>query len=318
MSGLKVPFALDETRVLVDPSQAEKGRVYLCPGCGDPVIFKKGAVKVPHFSHRAGTGCTQESIIHKTAKRLVQQMVTNWRSGYGPVPKVLRQCENWVHKFSQPLPDKVTSAELEYRLPGGRVVDVALMSGSQPVAGVEIRVSHAVDEIKAADIPIPFIELKGIDILAKPDLWVPIVDQFRATKCPVCAEQFEQFKKVTSRIAKENGITLPTEFFRYSVHDCYRCRKPMISYWWPGKVPPKKVGNTVRPSAIQFQKTRFNPFGIWLNTCPNCQAPQSSDCFGNSTSSPFYCLGDNPDALVSFEEDLKWIANWISSEHFTP
>ena len=73
MLELKVPFALDGTQVLLSPEVAEKGREYFCPACGDIVILKKGEIKVAHFAHKVSDTCSQETIVHKTAKQLVQR-----------------------------------------------------------------------------------------------------------------------------------------------------------------------------------------------------------------------------------------------------
>jgi competence CoiA-like predicted nuclease len=69
---LLVPVALDNNRSLIKPESAEKGNNYFCPACGEPVILKKGDVRVPHFAHKISETCNQETIIHKTAKLLIQ------------------------------------------------------------------------------------------------------------------------------------------------------------------------------------------------------------------------------------------------------
>ena len=36
------------------PCNAVKGLKYTCPGCGEPVIVRKGDVRIHHFAHKSG------------------------------------------------------------------------------------------------------------------------------------------------------------------------------------------------------------------------------------------------------------------------
>lgn len=53
---------------------AQKGQLYTCPSCGDTVIFKKGALVVPHYAHKPGSICslsTGESYRHLEMKEQI-------------------------------------------------------------------------------------------------------------------------------------------------------------------------------------------------------------------------------------------------------
>ncbi|MGL5962571.1 MAG: competence protein CoiA family protein [Cetobacterium sp.] len=41
----------DELSVFAKDAVKGVGCVYICPSCGDKVVLKKGAIKIPHFSH---------------------------------------------------------------------------------------------------------------------------------------------------------------------------------------------------------------------------------------------------------------------------
>ena len=62
---------------LYDPQSAEKGKSYFCPACQDTVILRKGKIKTAHFAHET---CNQETIIHKTAKQLIVDVISDWKS----------------------------------------------------------------------------------------------------------------------------------------------------------------------------------------------------------------------------------------------
>ena len=61
------------TKKYVLPCNASKNKTYICIECRKDLIFKKGIIKRPHFSHKANSDCTYydslyESQIHKDAK----------------------------------------------------------------------------------------------------------------------------------------------------------------------------------------------------------------------------------------------------------
>ena len=104
---LRVPFAFDGEKRLYDPQSAEKGKSYFCPACQDTVILRKGKIKTAHFAHKASETCNQETIIHKTAKQLIVDVISDWKSGKIEAPVLKRTCEICRQFKDQPLPDKV-------------------------------------------------------------------------------------------------------------------------------------------------------------------------------------------------------------------
>ena len=73
MTELRIPFAIDDSGQLCSPVGSEKGKQYFCPVCGEPVIPRHGQKRVAHFAHKASGTCTPETIVHKTAKLLIQK-----------------------------------------------------------------------------------------------------------------------------------------------------------------------------------------------------------------------------------------------------
>ena len=65
------------------PKIADKQNSYKCPECNNDVIFKKGKIKQPHFSHKkSNKPCTyydrpSETQIHKNAKMLMKTLLDN-------------------------------------------------------------------------------------------------------------------------------------------------------------------------------------------------------------------------------------------------
>jgi len=68
MSNLKIPFAFDIKHNLIRADQAEKSRQYLCPGCEELVILRKGEIKAAHYTHKESDVCTHISLIESGSK----------------------------------------------------------------------------------------------------------------------------------------------------------------------------------------------------------------------------------------------------------
>ncbi len=65
---------VDATRVYA--SDAEKGQVYSCPGCGAALILRKGRIRIHHFAHPPPASCAWESgetLAHLEAKLALKQ-----------------------------------------------------------------------------------------------------------------------------------------------------------------------------------------------------------------------------------------------------
>ncbi len=117
MGSIKIPLAIDDLGILTKIDDATRGTDYYCLACNMPVIVRKGDIKIHHFAHKASDFCSQETVIHKTAKMLFQKLVSNWKNGLAQAPKINRKCQICHSIIQQPLPDKVQSAKLEVPLP---------------------------------------------------------------------------------------------------------------------------------------------------------------------------------------------------------
>lgn len=131
-----------------------------CPECGEPVILRLGEVRAYHVAHRPGSTCgltAPETAIHFNTKMHVArqldgahrvELVTDCRADH-PRP-VLAQA--W---------DRI---EVERRLACGLRPDVSFWRGGQMIAGIEVYVSHAVEEMKGKRLEglgVPWVEIPG-------------------------------------------------------------------------------------------------------------------------------------------------------------
>lgn len=308
--SLKIPLAHDETGCLVSVEFAIPGRQYFCPACGTLLILRRGTIKVPHFAHKPSDVCNQETIVHKTAKLIVQQAIADWKAEKTPAPVIQRACQVCHSLVAQPLPDKVETAVLEYHLSDGFIADVALLVQDKPEAVIEILVTHAVDEIKATNISVPFIELDGYAVLDSPTTWTPITDHFRSLTCPKCVQNFKRFQTKTSQIAKRMNLELPTDYYRYAPCSCWRCKKDILVFTWPGRqlhemTPPRYQPV---PKTIRFEYSKTVRGKYWANVCPHCQAIQGDWFLFAEPEGPFFGLDCEENTVDAFNRDLMTLA----------
>ena len=309
---LRVPFAVDGAKRLYSPEMAEKGKHYFCPACQDTVILRKGKIKTAHFAHKASETCNQETILHKTAKQRIVEVISDWKVGKIDPPILKRVCEICRKSIDQSLPDKVERAVMEYRMSDGFIVDVALMVENKPAAAIEIRVTHAVGESKAELLSVPFIELEGKTVIENPTIFEPIHDQFLPFTCRACKQAKTRFHVKVNEIAKQTGIKLPDRYYRYGFCECWRCKREIIVYAWPKASEWDNSAPKMKPIPQTIQYRYSNTVGgkYWVNTCPRCKSIQGDFFLFFGSDGPFFgthCKGNSQDA---YNRDMENIINY--------
>ena len=173
--GPRMVYAMragDETRVLVHVSEAPRGlHDLVCPDCGGRVVANKGDIRRPHYSHYRRDECAHvgETAIHLLAKSLIvpgadklflPPVTFEWEGR-----TIEHQDAAWagfdrvdVEKWEDGVrPDLIGIRD---RIRGGASDAVRLI--------IEIRVTHAVDREKRAELrrrqeSVIEIDLSGVD-----------------------------------------------------------------------------------------------------------------------------------------------------------
>lgn len=296
-----VPIGYDSSGALVRPEDARRGEAYRCPGCGAPVVLRRGERRRPHFAHRGGEGCSAESVLHRTAKELVIELISNWKGADGPRPSVSRPCPSpgCDGGIVQDLPDDVTHALPEVRLGDGSIADVVLYRGESPAVAVEIVVTHRVSDAKARRLRLPWMELLADDLLDRPYWWVVVQDGLNPFECPSCQRQDRARSSTVAeiagrarRVAEQSAVYLPpSPPYRFVPHTCWRCAESMVVYLWPGGGGHSRVRPPAPiPSSLELRATDWGG-DHWANCCPSCSAVQGDH----------YLLRDNTDYAVVHE-----------------
>lgn len=270
---------------MVRPLDADPHTAYTCPGCDAPLLLRRSTVRRSHFAHRGGDGCSTESVLHRAAKELVVRVITEWKREDGPRPSVSRPCPRWSCDGGvvQDLPDDITHASAEVRMPDGSIADVMLYRGREPAAVVEIVATHAVDSEKALRMRIPWVELDAEELIDRPYWWIAVQDGLRPFSCPRCrargAVVRDEVAEIHARaraVAERAGLELPpSPPYLSAPHRCWRCTAEMVVHLWPGggghsqRRPPDPLPSTVRLCATEGYGAEY-----WANGCPVCYAVQ--------------------------------------------
>jgi len=144
--GEALVWALGPLGRMVSVDEAERGRACGClcpaPGCGAPVLARKGERNRWHFAHEDGSVCdaAPESALHRLAKEIVA-------SGSLRLPSYLARGRILIPEGDW----EVVSAELEAPLGSRRIDALTNVEGAAGRLAVEIRVSHAVDGEKGGE-----------------------------------------------------------------------------------------------------------------------------------------------------------------------
>lgn len=315
MGDIKVPLAIDDLGKLTRIDDATRGINYYCPACNMPLIVRKGDIKIHHFAHKASDFCSQETVIHKTAKLLIQKLVSDWKNGLTQAPKINRKCQICRSTIQQPLPDKVQSAKLEVPLKNGSIVDVALLGSEEILAGIEVRVTHEVNSIKSESLPIPFIEIDGYSFVENPNEINVLVDKFNPITCKGCKEKVTNYISRAKELAKQSNIDLPISFYRFGISKCWKCNKRILVFTWPNHSsfsitePTKKP----KPRTIQWRYSNTVRSTYWANCCPFCNRIQGDFFLYDDYGGPFYGFNVGEDNKIDFYNDMLLIAHLRNS-----
>lgn len=138
----KLPFGLRDG-VLLSPSDVERGAACgcVCPGCGEPLLAKKGEKVVHHFAHAAGVECARgvETALHLAAKEAIAKAKRLWLP-----PVSLSYGAAWV--IAPGGDTEVDEVRTEVRMEGMIPDIVAVRHGHEFL--IEVAVTHFVDEAK--------------------------------------------------------------------------------------------------------------------------------------------------------------------------
>ena len=175
--GFRVPFGLKEGRVWA-PSEVPKGKACgcICPGCHAPLSAKaqESRRKRPHFAHLTDAGCQtgRETGIHLRAKQLIAErqelVIPAWIGDLVDMPNPPHARDNegklhWGRQIDRPT-RRVGLHDIEVERSFGTYQPDVYAHDESGELLVEIRVTHAVDDRKAARVQAQGRRMVEIDL----------------------------------------------------------------------------------------------------------------------------------------------------------
>ncbi|MBD1876980.1 hypothetical protein H6F75_26195 [Nodosilinea sp. FACHB-131] len=202
---------------LVHIADAKQDISYVCPACHQAFVQRRGSRKRPHFAHKIlSPNCTPETALHYGFKTLLFEKIQSCLSDGKALP-IKWDCPKCAGFHEGNLLKKSVSVALEHSL-GERQPDIALFSEQQqPVAAIEVVVTHAPDEeaIRYYDrrnIAVVVIKLNSDQDIQQLEADVLKPDSISVCpnpKCPMCE----------SHMPKKRLLIIDG--------DCWNCRAPM-------------------------------------------------------------------------------------------
>ena len=185
------------------PITALKEDSYMCPDCKKDVIFKKGKINKPHFSHKATHPCTyyrapSHEQIHTNAQYLLKDILEK-----NNILNIKRNCsnisgnrnfqcyENNIYKIEKL--SKKLSVKIEHRFQCNnnlQIADIAVVDENDEIKYIfEIYYTHKTKNNKR---PEPWFEINANDLISNNDILNLSneinIDCIREEKCQKCIE----------------------------------------------------------------------------------------------------------------------------------
>jgi predicted RNA-binding Zn-ribbon protein involved in translation (DUF1610 family) len=166
--GVALAFARDRAGRMVaaaalDAATRRSRAPFTCPGCGDELVARLGAVRARHFAHRPGSDCpltAPETALHFNAKARLLELCALAFAGERAV-RVRTRCGACRRPVVRDLATAGDAAAGEAAV-AGRRADVLVTRRGAPALAIEVQVTHAVEPEKAAALGalgVPVVEL---------------------------------------------------------------------------------------------------------------------------------------------------------------
>jgi hypothetical protein len=303
MRELRVPFGILENGPMVAAKNAARGTQYTCPGCGAVLVLKDGPSGnvTKHFSHAATGACSQESIYHAIAKRLLIYAIETNAAGTGETIKVHGKCCECGGPYVVGLPPGTFTGATDEERVGRYSCDVAGFDGAKVRLALEVLHTHATTQVKISALPFPMIELVAEDVLADPFDWRPVRDTMQARRCDACksirvACRSLGMPEESYSTSKANADRVP---YIAAMTTCYResCRVEIPVFWWRGVPFCQHQPPSPKPRTIKRRQSQQWGGSYWANTCDHCGALQGDNHVFLFSTAPLAGLPLNNDNL---------------------
>ena len=128
----------------------------------------------------------------------------------------------------------------------------------------------------------------------------------------------EEFVASTQAIAKELGIQLPTSYYRYAPSKCWKCKKDIILYTYPGC--NQGIGSVAPDPTHEPIPSTLKKLFLWnnwqyANVCPHCETLQGNFYIYDEPEGVFFGMGDIVDSQAAYDSDMAHIVEYCDRDH---
>lgn len=282
MEIFKVPYGRSNEDVLIPVSDAIRGERYRCPSCDLLLVLRDGQERVKHFSHPPNSECSEESIIHITAKELIAQAISNNASGSGKGIRLRNGCFGCGSEFYTVLPNQIfDEAKIEMKIQSF-ICDVVAIKDGAPKLAIEIYATHEIDYKKANELKPHWIELRAEDVIDDPYEWKPTKHKLKSCYCHDCKERFKHIVETCRKWGVDENDYIPIGMkgnanYIAATETCFKCKERIPVFWWKGVPFCEKEPPIPRPKTIIYKYSKQFGGSYWANTCPNCKVIQGDN-----------------------------------------
>lgn len=292
MNGFSVPFGVNETGQLVSAAHASKEDAYHCPSCATVLVFKAGEQRAKHFAHKTVANCSPEAAVHKIAKRLVVEAINHHSSQPVLIDDACDRCQGDI---TSAVPASTFASAAEEQAVGPFICDVLAQQTNGKQLAIEIKNTHAVDERKAKELAVPWLELEAEAVLNNPNHWQPIQRNTRANYCQSCKPRAKAIYGLAKQAKIDPRIftpakSKPKKSYVADTETCYRCKKDTLVYWWAGVPFCETEPPEPRPANIEYRYSKQYGGKYWACVCQHCNALQGDNFLHLFPNGPFFAL----------------------------
>lgn len=318
MESLKVPYGLDHQGKLVVADNALKSDIYKCPSCNAELVLRSGEIRTKHFSHSTSANCGLESILHITAKRLIESAINENAFGTSVI-HLKSNCENCCEDFILDIPIKTFTGSKQEVKVSEYICDVVGYRNDQIAIAIEILNTHKVDQKKAENLPVYWVELKAEDVLINPNQWSPVQSHLKSAYCRSCKDRFKHIYNVcdSNKIDRSlYSVIKKTEINHYIAETeiCFKCKEETPVFWWKGVPFCQTEPPFPRPHSVQYCNSKQYGGSYWANTCVNCNVIQGDNFLYLFDNAPFKSM---PMAtIIKQKETVKIVTGKTATSEF--
>ena len=192
MTTLLIPYGLDDDDRIVHVDTVPRGKACgaRCAGCAAALVARKGDKNIHHFAHLSTNGHGCEGWLHKTAKRILSQRITDAIAGGSTIP-ICWTCPISDHKVDLLGKRILNGIRVEQHLPTWNIKpDITLMAGDTAKGLIEVVDTHPPEQA-VIDAGLPVLEVHvskpaDLDILAEGIIPVEVIHNY---PCPDSCEK---------------------------------------------------------------------------------------------------------------------------------